>query len=77
MTTESRVRSVLGREGYLEDNFSVSSKLEDDIGMDSLDRMEFTMGLEEEFGISEIEPNDECDWVTLLDVVQYVDRMKG
>lgn len=72
-TTESRVREVLGREGFLEDDYLTSSSLEDDIGMDSLDKTEFALGLEAEFDF-ETDLGDEDDWITLLDVVQYVDE---
>lgn len=73
MTTESRVRLVLNREGF-DDTLPVSSTLCDDIGFDSLDRTEFAMGLEDEFSMSEIPEDDSDNWVTILDVVQYVDK---
>jgi acyl carrier protein len=72
-TTESRVRLVLNREGF-DDTLPVSSTLCDDIGFDSLDRTEFAMGLEDEFGLPEISDAFADGWVTILDVVQYVDK---
>jgi acyl carrier protein len=74
-TTESRVRTVLLREGF-PDDLLVSSKLCDDVGFDSLDRTELAIALEEEFPDVLIDLDDEDDWVTILDVVQYVDARK-
>jgi acyl carrier protein len=71
-TTESRVRAVLNREGFADDQ-PVSSKLMDDLGLDSLDRTEFAMALEDEFPPLEVAPDEEQEWCTILDVVQYVD----
>jgi len=65
---------VLGNDGFLEDDHKVSDRLCDDIGMDSLDRAEFMLALEEEFDLPEIDSDDEEEWVTLLDVIQYVDK---
>jgi acyl carrier protein len=72
-TTESRVRDVIDREGF-ESDLAVSSKLVDDLGMESLDVTELALGLEEEFPKLAVLPGDEDEWITILDVVHYVDR---
>lgn len=74
-TTESRVRAVLSREGF-PDDLPVSSKLCDDVGFDSLDTVEFTIALEEEFDGLLIDDEEALQWVTILDVVQYVDNRR-
>jgi acyl carrier protein len=74
-TTEARVREVLLKQGFPDDQ-PVASKLIDDLGFDSLDLTEFAMSVEDEFPPLEVQPDDECNWITILDVVQYVDRKK-
>lgn len=53
--------------------FSRSSKLKDDLGMDSLDVVEFVMKVEDEFEI-EILDEDVADWQTLEDVLNTVNK---
>ena len=49
---EERVINLLVDYSKAEDNpINLDSKLDDDIGLDSLDRMEAIMRLEEEFGV--------------------------
>ncbi len=48
------------------------NSLNDDLGADSLDAVELTMALEEEFEI-EIPDGDMDKWVTVGDVYAYVD----
>lgn len=72
-TTESRVRTVLDAEGFDNETEPCSAKLID-LGLDSLDLVELALAVEEEFSGIEVHQDDERDWVTILDVVQYVDQ---
>ena len=56
------------------EDISRETSLVDDLGADSLDVVEFTMVLEEEFGIPEI-PEDELKAITTLgDLLDYLSR---
>lgn len=46
----------------------------DDLGADSLDIVELTMALEEEFSLSEVSDDDLKKIVTVGDLVDYVNR---
>ncbi|MBS7402045.1 MAG: acyl carrier protein [Oscillospiraceae bacterium] len=46
----------------------------DDLGADSLDVVELTMALEEEFSLSEVSDDDLKKIVTVGDLVDYVSR---
>ena len=46
----------------------------DDLGADSLDVVEITMALEEEFSLSEVSDDDLKKIVTVGDLVDYVSR---
>jgi len=46
----------------------------DDFGADSLDVVELTMALEEEFGLPEVSDDDLRTLVTVGDLVDYVSR---
>ena len=46
----------------------------DDLGADSLDVVELTMALEEEFGLPEVSDDDLRTLVTVGDLVDYVSR---
>ena len=48
------------------------SSFKDDLGADSLDVVELTMALEEEFGIGEMEEEDLSGISTVSDLVRYV-----
>ena len=50
---------------------SMISELKTDVGIDSLDIVEITMGLEELYNI-EIPDNDTDDWVRVMDIVKYI-----
>lgn len=64
-------------------NWQVSRKevvpeanLADDLGVDSLDRVEFIMDLEERFDI-EIPDEDAEQFKTIQDVYNYINKTKG
>lgn len=56
-------------------SITTESKL-DDLGLDDLDKVEFIMGLEEEFGI-EIPDEDAEKWVTVGDGLKCLQRIMG
>jgi acyl carrier protein len=74
MTTEARIRAILVEHlGIDEDEIEGTSHLEDDLGADSLDRVELTMAVEDQFDL-EIPDEDADDLQTVQQVVAYVDR---
>ena len=56
-----------------EEQITETAALKDDLGMDSLDAMELSMALEEEFGLT-IEQEALKDFVTVKDVVDYLEK---
>ncbi len=52
------------------------ARFAEDLGADSLDKVELTMALEEAFGI-EIPDADSCKILTVKDAVQYVKSHPG
>lgn len=56
-----------------EEQITENASLKDDLGMDSLDAMELSMALEEEFGLT-IEQEALKDFVTVKDVVDYLEK---
>ncbi len=55
-----------------EDMITMEASLKDDIGIDSLDAMELSMALEEEFSLT-IEEEALANFVTVKDIVDYID----
>ncbi|MCY4413792.1 MAG: acyl carrier protein [Alphaproteobacteria bacterium] len=53
------------------DKVTMESKIIDDLGADSLDRVELTMAVEDEFGI-QIPDVDAEKLITIGDVAQYI-----
>ena len=71
MTVEQRIKRLLTDSQVIfnDKDLSAESKLEDDLGMDSLDIIELAIDLEDEFGI---DIGDEPTWTTFDDVVNSV-----
>jgi len=59
--------------GVLDNQINPEAKFKDDLGADSLDVLEVTMALEEEFGI-EISDEDLVDVATVRQIVDYISR---
>jgi acyl carrier protein len=67
---------IVDQIGVRESEIKPSSLLREDLGVDSLDMIEITMAIEEEFGFDV--PDDDVDSIkTFQDVVDYVQAHKG
>ncbi len=72
---EQRVfRTVEEEAGLSRDHFKREARIFEDLGMDSFDRVEMLMSLEEEFGI-EITDEVAVRWNTLGDVISSIEEM--
>lgn len=70
----SKVKEIIADViGLSSSEFSYKSNLKNDLGADDLDIIEIIMSLEEEFGIS-IPEEDEDLLITVNDVIQYVEN---
>ncbi len=54
------------------DNISMDTSFENDLGADSLDLVELSMALEEEFGVEEMSEEDVAGVKTVGDLVRYL-----
>ncbi|HHU05206.1 MAG TPA: acyl carrier protein [Clostridiales bacterium] len=69
----SRLKELLAEQFMVdEDEITLETSFVDDLGADSLDIVELTMALEEEFDITEISEEDISKLVTVGDVVRYI-----
>jgi len=69
---EARVRQIMVEQlGVSEDELTPNADIEQDLGADSLDRVQLTMALEEAFGI-EIPDEDAEKIRTVQQVIDYV-----
>lgn len=57
-----------------EDIITMDTHFEDDLGVDSLDIVELTMAMEEEFNLEEIAEEDLAQVVTVGDLVRYLQQ---
>jgi acyl carrier protein len=75
MDTNARVKKVLSKALIVDDSRVVDNALlADDLGINSVDRFELFMELEEEFGVEVVE--EDLDGVkTVADVVQRVEQL--
>lgn len=58
--------------GVEPDTITMETTFEDDLGADSLDIMELSMALEEEFGVSEMGEDEISSITTVGDLVHYL-----
>ena len=71
---EERVKRIVQDQlGVKGEDVSISSSFVDDLGADSLDRVELVMAFEEAFGI-EIPDEDAEKIVTVQDAVDYIQK---
>ena len=54
------------------ESITMDTSFEDDLGADSVDLVELSMGLEEEFGIEEMSEEDVATIKTVGDLVHYL-----
>ena len=54
------------------ESITMETSFEDDLGADSVDIVELSMGLEEEFGIEEMSEDDLPNMKTVGDLVHYL-----
>lgn len=54
------------------DSITMDTSFEDDLGADSLDIVELSMGLEEEFGIEEMSEEEIATITTVGSLVRYI-----
>ena len=59
------------------DEISMDSSFVDDLGADSVDRVELVMAMEEEFDIGEIDEEDLAGLKTVGDCVRYLNSKLG
>ena len=73
---KDRIIELLSRKAVmLKELIVLETEIEDDIGLDSLDKVELCMELEEEFDINI--PDEEMDkFVTVGDIIEFVEKAK-
>jgi acyl carrier protein len=77
LATYDKVREVVVDQlGVSEDEVTPDAKFVEDLGADSLDRVELVMRLEEEFDL-EIPEDDAMTIQTVADAVRYIEKKKG
>lgn len=68
-----RLKELLAEQFMVnEDDIKLDTSFADDLGADSLDIVELTMAIEEEFDITEISDEDLPRLITVGDVVRYI-----
>jgi acyl carrier protein len=77
MTIEERARNVITENlGVIDEEVTPDAHFADDLGCDSLDRVELTMALEEEFGIA-IPDEDIFPIETVGQIHEYLRKHPG
>jgi acyl carrier protein len=77
MTSEKIIGYVAEQFGVDEDSLSRDTNFVDDLNADSLDVVELSMTIEDEFGLGEISEDDLKNIKTIGDLVDYVERASG
>ena len=72
-------RGAVGRRrfGLDEESITMDTLFQEDLSADSLDLVELTMAIEEEFEIGEIEDEDLVELRSVGDVVNYIMNKRG
>lgn len=72
MTVDAKVRAIIAEQlGISEEEVQASSRLIEDLGADSLDKVELIMALEAEFEL-EIADEEADSIQTIQDIVSYI-----
>ena len=75
--SQERIRQIIADQlGVKKEEVTDSAKFVDDLGADSLDKVELVMALEEEFGI-EIPDEDAEKLATVGDALRYIEEKAG
>ena len=77
MTSEKIIGYVSEQFGVDKDSLSRDTSFVDDLNADSLDVVELSMTIEDEFGIGEISEEDLNNIKTIGDLVDYVEHASG
>lgn len=77
MTSEKIIGYVSELFGVDKDSLSRDTSFVDDLNADSLDVVELSMTIEDEFGIGEISEEDLKNIKTIGDLVDYVEHASG
>ena len=77
MTSEKIIGYVSEQFGVDKDSLSRDTSFVDDLNADSLDVIELSMTIEDEFGIGEISEEDLKNIKTIGDLVDYVEHASG
>ena len=77
MTSEIIIGYVSEQFGVDKDSLSRDTNFVDDLNADSLDVVELSMTIEDEFGIGEISEEDLKNIKTIGDLVDYVEHASG
>lgn len=77
MTSEKIIGYVSEQFGVDKDSLSRDTSFVDDLNADSLDVVELSMTIEDEFGIGEISEEDLKNIKTIGDMVDYVEHASG
>lgn len=77
MTSEKIIGYVSEQFGVDKDSLSRDTSFVDDLNADSLDVVELSMTIEDEFGIGEISAEDLKNIKTIGDLVDYVEHASG
>lgn len=77
MTSEKIIGYVSEQFGVDKDSLSRDTSFVDDLNADSLDVVELSMTIEDEFGIGEISEEDLKNFKTIGDLVDYVEHASG
>ena len=72
MIYEKIVEKICNQFGLEPDQISENTSFVDDLGADSLDVVELTIEMEEEFGMAEVPEEDLKKMQTVGDLVEYV-----
>ena len=77
MTSQKIIGYVSEQFGVDKDSLSRDTSFVDDLNADSLDVVELSMTIEDEFGIGEISEEDLKNIKTIGDLVDYVEHASG
>ena len=75
-TTEGKIRNIIAEVLTVPEEVTLEASFIDDLGADSLDALELIMAFEEEFDM-EIPDEDVEKFVTVGDVVEYIEKYRG